>query len=164
MESFGIVIIFAREILVNKNKREMKQLLEARWMGDMAFEAEVNGHKLVLDVPEEAGGHDLGPRPKPLMLLALAGCTGMDIVVMAKKMRVPLTDFSVAVEGDLTEEHPKHFNGMRIVYRFKGDNLDISKLKKAVQLSMESYCGVSAVYKKAMPVSWDIHVNGVTVE
>lgn len=142
----------------------MKQLVEAHWKGDMAFEADVNGHKLILDVPEEAGGHDLGPRPKPLMLLALAGCTGMDIVTMAKKMRVPFTDFSVAVEGELTEEHPKHFNDMRIVYRFNGDNLDVDKLKKAINLSMETYCGVSAVYKKAMPVRWEIQVNGITVE
>jgi putative redox protein len=137
----------------------MKQKIEANWKGMMQFEAELNGHKIVIDAPESSGGEDKGPRPKPLMLLALAGCTGMDVVSILKKMRVSLDDFKVSVEGDMTEEHPKHFQHMHIEYHFFGQDLDPEKLKKAIELSMTNYCGVSAVYRKAMDVSWEIKLN-----
>jgi putative redox protein len=137
----------------------MKQRIEADWKGMMQFEAELNGHKIVIDAPESSGGEDKGPRPKPLMLLALAGCTGMDVVSILKKMRVPLDDFKVSVEGDMTEEHPKHYQSMHLVYRFFGQDLDPDKLKKSIELSMANYCGVSAVYRKAMEVSWEMKIN-----
>ena len=137
----------------------MKTSLNVKWLKGMAFETEVNGHKLVIDAVEEVGGQDRGPRPKPLMLLALAGCTGMDVVSILKKMRVELDDFSVEVEANQTEEHPKHFNEMKVIYKFWGKDLPMEKLQKAVDLSEERYCGVSAVYKKAMPIKNEIQVN-----
>ncbi len=124
----------------------------------MEFEAHVNGHTLTLDAPKEKGGHDNGPRPKPLMLVALAGCTGMDVVSLLKKMRVDIEDLIIRVEADQTEEHPIHYTAMRIIYEFKGKDLPMEKLQKAVSLSEERYCGVSAVYRKAMPVSTEIRL------
>ncbi len=129
------------------------------WKGNMAFEAEVNGHKFMLDAVEAVGGEDRGPRPKPLMLTALAGCTGMDVVSILKKMRVEFDDFKVSVEGDLTEEHPKQFNKMLVKYEFWGKGIDKAKVEKAVNLSEERYCGVSAVYKKVMPVESEIIIH-----
>ncbi len=128
------------------------------WQGDMAFEAELDGHKLIIDASPEVGGNDNGPRPKPLMLVALAGCTGMDVVSILKKMRVELDGLRVWVEAELTEEHPKHYSEMKIIYEFKGKDLPMDKLEKAVSLSEERYCGVSAVYRKVMPVSTEIRV------
>ena len=124
----------------------------------MAFEAEVNGHKIIIDAAETVGGENRGPRPKPLMLVALAGCTGMDVVSILKKMRVDVDGFNVVVEGDLTEEHPKQFTQMRVVYEFKGKDLPMDKLEKAVNLSEERYCGVSAMYKKAIGISTEIKI------
>ena len=130
--------------------------IKVNWLENMAFEAEVNGHKITLDAAEAVGGENRGPRPKPLMLVALAGCTGMDVVSILKKMRVEVEAFSVKVEGDLTEEHPKQFTQMRVIYEFKGKDLPMDKLEKAVNLSEERYCGVSAMYRKAIGISTEI--------
>ena len=132
--------------------------VKVNWLKNMAFEAEVNGHKIILDAAEPVGGENRGPRPKPLMLVALAGCTGMDVVSILKKMRVEVEDFNVQVEGDLTEEHPKQFSQMRVLYEFKGKNLPMDKLEKAVNLSEERYCGVSAMYKKALGIRTEIKI------
>ncbi|MFA6403711.1 MAG: OsmC family protein [Salinivirgaceae bacterium] len=137
----------------------MKTSINMNWKKGMAFETEMNGHKIVVDANEENGGNDLGPRPKGLMMVALGGCTGMDVVSILKKMRVEVDDFNVRIEGNLTEEHPKHFDDMKIIYEFTGKNLEEEKLKKAVDLSMERYCGVSAVYRKALKLDYEIVIK-----
>ena len=134
----------------------MKQDISISWKKGMAFEAEVNGHKLMLDAAEQHGGKDLGPRPKSLMLVALAGCTGMDVVSILTKMRVELDNFDVKVEGEQSEEQPVHYISMHIIYEFWGKDLPVDKLEKAISLSHERYCGVAAVYRKAMPVTHEI--------
>ena len=136
----------------------MKHTVKAQWLEKMAFETELFGHKMKMDVGEDMGGDDLGPRPKPFMLLALAGCTGMDIVSILKKMRVEVEDFNVSVEGDLTDGTPKQYNKMHVIYEFKGKDLPMAKLEKAVKLSEDQYCGVSAVYKQVMPVTSEIKI------
>ena len=136
-----------------------KITLETNWAEGMRFETEINGHKLILDAAEDNGGTNQGPRPKALMLAALAGCTGMDVISIIKKMRVDVTDFSIEIEANQTEEHPKHYDAMKVIYKFKGNNLEMEKLQKAVSLSEERYCGVSAVYKKAMPVTFEVRIE-----
>jgi len=135
-----------------------KKTIHIEWQGDMKFETELDGHKLIIDAAPEVGGTDKGPRPKPLMLVALAGCTGMDVVSILKKMRVELEGLKVWVEAEQTDEHPKHYSSMKVIYEFKGKNLPMDKLEKAVNLSEERYCGVSAVYKKGIPVTNEIRV------
>ncbi len=135
-----------------------KQKVQVSWLDNMAFEADVNGHKVILDAAAPVGGENRGPRPKPLMLTALAGCTGMDVVSILKKMRIEVDDFNVTVEGDLTDEHPKQYYKMNVIYEFKGKDLPLEKLKKAVSLSEERYCGVSALYKKAIKVTSEIKI------
>lgn len=136
----------------------MKESVSIKWLEKMAFEGEVNGHKIVIDANPEVGGEDRGPRPKPFMLFALAGCTGMDVVSILKKMRIEIEDVNIIVEGDLTEEHPKHFTSMHVIYEFKGKDLQMDKLEKAVELSEERYCGVSAVYRKVMTITSEIRI------
>jgi putative redox protein len=137
----------------------MEKTIDLKWAGNMAFKTMLDGHEIVVDAAPDNDGNDLGPRPKALMLVALAGCTGMDVVLVLKKMRVEITGFNVKVVGSLTEEHPKHFDKMKIVYQFEGSNLDKEKLKKAIDLSMERYCGVSAVYKKALQLNYEIEMR-----
>ncbi|MDZ7635803.1 MAG: OsmC family protein [Bacteroidales bacterium] len=86
----------------------MKHKIEAAWKGGMKFNAEVNGHHFFMDQAGEKGD-DSGPRPKPLMLAALAGCTGMDVISLLRKMRQEVEYFNVVVEGDTEEEHPNAF-------------------------------------------------------
>lgn len=127
----------------------MRHTIEAAWKGNMKFDAEVNGHHILIDQSESSGGDNAGPRPKPLMLAALAGCTGMDVVSLLKKMRQDITWFNLKVEGDTEENHPNAFIKMHIIYEFRGNDLDMEKIEKSISLSMERYCGVSAVYRKA---------------
>ena len=136
----------------------MKESVSVSWMDKMAFETEINGHRIVMDATETVGGENKGPRPKPFMLAALGGCTAMDVISILKKMRVEVEDFKVHVSGNLTEEHPKHFYQMHVVYEFKGKNLPMDKLETAVNLSEERYCGVSANYRKAMEITSEIVV------
>lgn len=136
----------------------MKQVLKTAWMGKMKFDAVVSGHHLMMDAVPEVGGENAGPRPKELMLASLSGCTGMDVISILNKMRQEVESFNITIEAELTEEHPKHYNKLHLIYEFKGNNLDPEKLKKAVDLSQDKYCGVSAVYKKAMELTYEIKI------
>ncbi len=135
-----------------------KEQVKINWLENMAFSAEVNGHEILLDASDKVGGENRGPRPKPMLLASLAGCTGMDVVSILKKMRVELDDLNIYVDGDLTEEHPKQFTRMHITYEFTGKNLPEEKLQKAVSLSDERYCGVSAMFRKAIEISYEIKI------
>lgn len=136
----------------------MKHIVDMAWTDKVAFEGELDGHKLIVDANEESGGSDLGPRPKKLMLTALAGCTGVDVIMILKKMKVVPHAFNVIVEADVTDEHPKHYTKMKVIYQFKGKDLPIDKLEKAVKLSETTYCGVSAVYRKALELTTEIRI------
>lgn len=132
----------------------MSGIIKTNWKEKMSFEWDVNGHKVTIDADERVGGENKGPTPKPFMLAALGGCTGMDVISMLGKMRVieDIENFSVEVDGQLTDEHPKYYKSMHVKYIFeakKGKDLPMAKLEKAVNLSEERYCGVSALYKKA---------------
>jgi putative redox protein len=134
----------------------MKHSVDTLWQGNMKFDSVVSGHHIIIDALPAVGGNDEGARPKELMLASLAGCTGMDVISILKKMRVEPTYFNVRVEAEMTEEHPKHYTAMHIIYEFKGENLEMEKLQKAVDLSQERYCGVSVVYRKAMEITSEI--------
>lgn len=134
----------------------MKETIKARWLSDLAFETEVDGHKIYMDTSMEHGGKNTGPRPKPLMMVALAGCTGMDVAAILKKMRVEFEELNVEIEGEVSEEHPKRFTGMKVIYKVKGKDVPLKSVEKAVKLSKENYCGVSANYSKAFPITHEI--------
>lgn len=137
----------------------MQHTVKTSWRGNMLFEANVSGHPVLMDAATTAGGADQGARPKELMLAALAGCSGMDVVSILKKMRIDLDGLNIRVDGNVTEEYPKHYNRMHIIYEFKGKDLPIDQLKKAIELSQERYCGVSAVYRKTMEVTYEITIS-----
>jgi len=130
------------------------------WKQGMAFDAHVEGLDFVIDAAVEHGGDDLGPRPKPLVLTALAGCTAMDVIAMLTKMKVTLTGFSVRADTTLTADHPKVFDGVVLRYDFAGDDLPEKKLRRAVELSTTRYCGVNAMLSKATEVRAELWVNG----
>jgi len=134
------------------------QKVNVEWLSEMAFRGKANGHELIMDADEHVGGKNRGPRPKPLLLLSLGGCTGMDVIPILKKMQVIPEYFNMVVEGEVTEEHPKHYTKIHIVYEFRGKDLPMEKLQKAISLSQEKYCGISATLKKALPVTWEIKI------
>ena len=137
----------------------MKHTVDTSWKGNMLFDANVSGHHVMMDAVPAVGGEDKGSRPKELMLASLAGCSGMDVVSILKKMRVPITGLDIRVEAEVTEEHPKHYDKMHVIYAFTGQDLQLEQLTKAVELSQDRYCGVAFVYKKAMELTYEIKMN-----
>lgn len=133
--------------------------IDIDWKDKMSFDANIQGHTIALDADSSVGGEDRGPRPKALLLVGLAGCTGMDVISILKKMRVVPDDLNIAVEADSTTEHPKHYNSMKIIYTFTGKDLPKDKLEKAVSLSQDRYCGVSFMLGKTAEIKHEIIIK-----
>ncbi|MCX6234403.1 MAG: OsmC family protein [Bacteroidetes bacterium] len=125
----------------------------------MSFEADIYGHKVIMDASDEAGGKGRGPRPKPLSLASLGGCTGMDVVSILDKMKAKPESFTLSVTAELSDDYPKIYKKIHIIYLLKGKNLSLDKVMKAVSLSQEKYCGVSAMLRKAAEISYEIKIE-----
>ena len=136
----------------------MNTKVECNWKDGMAFEADVNGFKVMLDAEPAVGGSNLGPRPKALTLVALAGCNGMDVISILKKMRIEPEYFNISVEGEPTEEPPKYYRKIHVIYELKGENIDLEKVDKAINLSRDRYCGVFAMLKNSSEITYEIRI------
>ncbi|MBW6497221.1 MAG: OsmC family protein [Bacteroidales bacterium] len=136
----------------------MKRSVELNWLEDLVFEVDNEGHKIMIDADMENSGKPRGMRPKPLMMVSLAGCTAIDVVDILKKMRVNIKGLSIKVDGNIRDELPKDFLSMHVIYVFKGKNLPLDKLERAVQLSKDKYCGVSATLAKAIDLTYEIQI------
>lgn len=134
--------------------------IETQWMGKMQFNALINGHAVVMDAPERSGGEDIAPIPKPFVLAALSGCTGMDIIALLRKEDKAVEDLSMMVTGELSKQAPIQYIAIHVLYSFKGDISTKTSAMKAVINQQEKYCGVSSLLKKAIPVTWEIKFNG----
>ncbi len=134
----------------------MSHRTTVRFEDGLSFDAELQGHHFTLDSDPKFGGRNRGPTPKPLILTALAGCTGMDVVSILAKMGMPFDSFEVQVEGDLTDEHPVVYTRIHVRYVFKGAQLDRGKIERAVDLSRNRYCGVFAMLDKVCAVTHEI--------
>lgn len=137
--------------------------IETQWMGKMQFNALVNGHTIIMDAPERVGGEDNGPIPKPFILTALSGCTGMDIVAILRKAQKEVKDLNIKVTGELSKQQPIEYVAMHVIYDFKGDESCKVAAMDAVTVSQEKYCGVSQMLKKALPVTWEVNYNEVQI-
>lgn len=129
------------------------------WKENNTFETDLDGHLVKIDLSKESGGDDAGPRPKKLMLVAATGCTGLDVVEIIKKMRIQVKSFDVRLDAELTEEYPITYTSMKMIYEFEGENLPKEKLEKACKLSFDKYCGVMALYRKAIPVFYEVVIK-----
>jgi len=128
----------------------------AVWQGGLEFSVSQDDHEFTIDGSAEFGGRNRGPRPKNLILTALIGCTGMDVVSILEKMKIRDYGLTVTARGEYTEEHPKVFRYIKIEYRFTGEDLPLSKIERAVNLSREKYCGVSEMLRGKMELTYDI--------
>lgn len=124
--------------------------------GKMRFTSKITGHDIIMDSSASDGGEDNGASPKQLMLASLAGCTGMDVVSILGKMKVEFSDFSIDVQASLTEEHPKTYDKVNLTYKIRLAAEDQAKMEKAVALSEEKYCGVSAMFRKFSDLKTEI--------
>ncbi len=133
---------------------------KAVWKDGMTFDTELEGFHLTIDADPEFGGRELGPRPKGLLLSSLIGCTAMDVIAILGKMRVTPESFEVSATGVLDDELPKAYRSITVHYTFRGRDLPENKLRRAVKLSEERYCGVRATLAPAVNIDSEIWVNG----
>ncbi|WP_093210257.1 OsmC family protein [Sediminibacillus albus] len=131
-----------------------------KWNDKMAFTGSTpSGHEIYLDASEEVGGENSGARPTELLLQAVAGCTGIDIISILKKMRLNPSSFHIEIDGTRAEEHPKRFTGIEIHYALEGD-LPEDKVVRAIRLSKDTYCSVSHSVNAEVSISYSL--NGKT--
>jgi putative redox protein len=125
-----------------------------RWKRHHEFEAEHEGNKIDID-----GDRKKGHGPKALLLSSLAGCSGIDVVDILQKMKVEFSDFIIEVEAAQTDENPKVFTEVNVVYYIKTAEANREKIKKAIDLSLEKYCGVSAMLRKNSPINYKLVIQ-----
>lgn len=130
-----------------------------RWAGRMTFIGKAGtNHLVAMDTTPEFDGDNSATKPLELLLVALGGCTGMDIVPLFKKMRQDVTAVELSITADRSEEHPKVYTKIDIEYVVTGRNLDEQNVRHAIELSQEKYCSVSAILRKACPVNYTVRL------
>ncbi len=134
----------------------MTNKVKATWKGSMQFESTNEGGNLMIDADKEVGGEGNGYRPKALMLSSLAGCSGLDVVSLLKKMRAEVKELTIDIEAELTDEHPKYYHKVKMIYNFYGEEFKKDKIEKAVRLSEERYCGVMKMFRQFAEVKIEI--------
>jgi putative redox protein len=135
-------------------------IVTTTWKENMQFESDnPSGISLTMDAGEESGGEGKGYRPKALMLSSLAGCSGLDVVSLLNKMRISYSSFKIEITAELTDEHPKFYNKVKVDYHLTGSNLKEDKIKKAVDLSVTKYCGVMEMFRQFAEVEIEIFLH-----
>ncbi|MDA1175562.1 MAG: OsmC family protein [Bacteroidetes bacterium] len=128
------------------------------WKGRMLFESDnPSGNTVLMDTTDDGVVRQQGLSPKAMMLSSLAGCSGIDIVDILKKMKITDYRLQIDVVGELTDDHPKYYHSVDIDYYFSGIHIDEKKCRRAVELSVEKYCGVMEMFRKFANVNTKIH-------
>jgi putative redox protein len=138
----------------------VKNIVTTKWSQKSQFETDnPSGYKLTMFDKSQDNGEVVGFAPKALMLSSLAGCSGLDVVSLLEKMRADVSDFKIEVTGELTEEHPKFYNKVKVDYHFTDNDLQPEKIQKAVNLSVTKYCGVMEMFRQFAEVDIEIHLH-----
>ena len=133
----------------------MKHEATVRWAGKMTFIGKAGTNHLVpMDTGPDFGGDSSATKPLELLLVALGGCTGMDIVSLFTKMRVDFSGIEMNITAERSEEHPKAYTKIDLEYVIHGRGKDEEKVKRAIGLSQEKYCSVTAMLRKSCPVNY----------
>ncbi len=135
--------------------------VNVEWEGKLKFSAtDESGHTITMDAPIGAGGDNTAPTPMALILMSVAGCTGIDIVSILNKMKVEVDKFDITVEGERASEHPKVYTDVCLVYRFKGNNIPAEKVERAIKLSVDKYCSALHMVNKTAKINVSYEING----
>jgi len=139
--------------------------VHATWASGKRFDGSTStGATLTMDEQVAYGGTGAGPTPMEALLVALAGCTGMDVISILKKMRAPLEQFVVEASGERASEHPRVFTAIHLRYRAVGTGLQRQQVGKAVALSLEKYCPVAAMVRAATSITHEVLVENGGVD
>lgn len=116
-----------------------------------------DGNKVQIDGAPQIGGENLGVRPMQLLLMGLGGCSSMDILNILSKQKVELDDFTIDVDAERdTENTPSLFTTIHVIFNFKGKELNLKKIERAVALSMDKYCSVTKILEKSATITYEI--------
>lgn len=127
----------------------------------MAFEMTLDGHHtLIMDAENDFGGKDRGPRPKQLLISALTGCAGIEIVSILEKMRIDFSGFEIQAEAQMTETHPKVYTHIHLTYQLTGRELEKARgrIERAIELTHRQYCGVAAMLSQAATLTYALRL------
>jgi putative redox protein len=117
------------------------------------FAGGISGVRVDLDAEENVGGVGAGPQPHRLLLLAMAGCTAMDVLAILRKKRQQVSGLSVEVQGSRANQHPRVYTRFEVLYRVRGTNIDLQAVARAIELSTTRYCPVIGLLGKVAPVA-----------
>lgn len=135
----------------------MADKIVTHWQGELTFESDnPSGKSVIMDTSIEGQKERKGLSPKAMMLSSLAGCTALDVISTLDKMKEHIDDFKVEVSGELTEEHPRYYHAVEVDYHFYGSDLNKKKCERAVDLSVEKYCGVMEMFRRFADVKTNI--------
>ena len=138
-------------------------MVTVTWVPPMQLSGSAGrGSTVMMDAAQGDGGTGTGPTPMENLLLALAGCTGMDVVSILRKMRMPLEELRIDVSGERAADHPRVFTSIHLHYALRGAGLDAESVEKAVTLSLDKYCSVAAMLKRTAKIAYDISVSAET--
>jgi putative redox protein len=112
-----------------------------------------SNHWVSIDTKKEVSGSDAAAHPMELVLLALGSCTGCDVISILQKKKVPLQDFEIHIDAERAEEHPRVFTKIHLDYVFVGNGLNPTHLERAIELSQQKYCPVSAMLRPSVPIT-----------
>ncbi|AQS94825.1 osmotically inducible protein OsmC [Polaribacter sp. BM10] len=140
----------------------IKNTVTTVWTQKSQFETDnPSGHKFTMFDKSQDNGDVVGFAPKALMLSSLAGCSGLDVVSLLTKMHAEVADFKIEVTANLTDEHPKFYNKVKVDYHFSDAELQPKKIQKAVNLSVTKYCGVMEMFRQFADVEIEIHLHNL---
>jgi putative redox protein len=129
-----------------------------KWTGGMQFVGKADsGHAVVMDASSEHGGEDSAVRAGELPLIALGGCTGIDVLMILNKMKVSVDAFAISIEAEAAEKHPKVWTKIHTTYTITGD-IPEKKLKKAIELSHDKYCSVGVMLGATAKMSYEYKI------
>ncbi|MCB9529703.1 MAG: OsmC family protein [bacterium] len=117
-----------------------------------------SGHAVVMDAAPDIGGHDRGMRPMEMVLSGLCGCTAIDVLMILQKQRQSVSDVVVEAQAERAAEPPKVFTTIHLVYRVSGRGLKRAAVERAVRLSSEKYCSVSAMLRPGVVITDEVEI------
>ena len=140
-------------------------MVTATWVPPMQFTGTApRGAAVLIDATPDDGGLGTGPTPMENLLLSLAACTGMDVVSILHKKRITLEDLRIDVTGERAATHPRIFTSIHVHYTMRGIGLSTESARKAVDLSLDKYCSVAGMLKRAAKITYDIHIPAETTK
>ncbi|ARV09787.1 osmotically inducible protein OsmC [Winogradskyella sp. PC-19] len=138
----------------------MPDKITTHWKDGLTFESDnPSGKTVVMDTNIDGQDERYGLSPKAMMLSSLAGCSALDVISTLEKMKSPIDDFKIEVSGELTDEHPRYYHSVVVDYHFYGTDLNKKKCERAVELSVEKYCGVMEMFRQFAKVETNNHFH-----